>query len=94
MSAAALPAVARRRRPRPGRRGRLRSGAYAPTPVAARRRAPAAADPGTATPPRRATGAAVTATNCLQSYAPAGALPARRMPAGSHDGDDPASAAA
>ena len=53
-----------------------------------RQAAPAAAaptaNPGTATPAPAATGAAVTAANCLQSYAPQGALPAPgALPAGS-----------
>ena len=61
------------------------SGAYAPTPVAdAGAVAPATANPGTATPTPAATGAAVTAANCLKSYAPQGALPAPgALPSGS-----------
>ena len=52
------------------------SGSYAPTPVAATPRSPGPTPiPGTATPAPAATGAAVTAANCLQSYAPQGALP-------------------
>ena len=46
-----------------------------PTPVASRATAPATPIPGTATPAPAATGAAVTAANCLQSYAPQGTLP-------------------
>jgi polar amino acid transport system substrate-binding protein len=61
------------------------SDAYAPTRVAtAAAAAPATANPGTATPTPAATGAAVTAANCLRSYAPQGALPAPdALPSGS-----------
>ena len=61
------------------------SGSYAPTPVAATPRSPGPTPiPGTATPAPAATGAAVTAANCLQSYAPQGALPGPgSLPAGS-----------
>jgi polar amino acid transport system substrate-binding protein len=61
------------------------SGSYAPTPVAATPRSPEPTPiPGTATPAPAATGAAVTAANCLQSYAPQGALPGPgSLPAGS-----------
>jgi polar amino acid transport system substrate-binding protein len=61
------------------------SGSYAPTPVAATSPSPEAAPiPSTATPTPAATGAAVTAANCLQSYAPQGALPGPgSLPAGS-----------
>jgi polar amino acid transport system substrate-binding protein len=49
---------------------------YAPTQVAAAPRSPAPTpNPGTASPAPAATGAAVTTANCLQSYAPQGALP-------------------
>ncbi len=51
------------------------SGSYAPTPVvAAPSAARVAANPSTATPTPAATGTAVTAANCLQSYAPQGSL--------------------
>jgi polar amino acid transport system substrate-binding protein len=61
------------------------SDTYAPTRVAkAAAAAPATANPGTATPTPAATGAAVTAANCLKSYAPQGALPAPdALPSGS-----------
>ena len=61
------------------------SGSYPPTPVvAAPSAAPVVANPSTATPTPAATGAAVTAANCLQSYAPQGALPGPgSLPAGS-----------
>jgi polar amino acid transport system substrate-binding protein len=53
------------------------SGTYVPTEVVtAGATPPATANPGTATPTPAATGAAVTAANCLKSYAPRGALPA------------------
>jgi polar amino acid transport system substrate-binding protein len=52
------------------------SGSYPVTPVAtAPRTAQPTANPGTSAPAPAATGAAVTAANCLQSYAPRGALP-------------------
>jgi polar amino acid transport system substrate-binding protein len=58
---------------------------YAPTQVAAAPRSPAPTpNPGTASPAPAATGAAVTTANCLQSYAPQGALPSPgALPAGS-----------
>lgn len=61
------------------------SGSYPPTPVvAAPSAAPVAAIPSTATPTPGATGAAVTAANCLRSYGPQGALPGPgSLPAGS-----------
>ena len=60
------------------------SGSYAPTPVAAApATTPATPNPDTATPTPAATGAAVAAANCLQSYAPQGS------PSGDRTGPDP-----
>ncbi len=75
----------RRRRPRPGHRGRLRVRRLRTHPGRRRATQPRpTANPGTATPAPAATGAAVTAANCLQSYAPQGALPGPgALPAGS-----------
>ena len=73
-------------RHRPGHRGRLRLRRLRPHPgrEAGRGRRRRTANPGTATPTPAATGAAVTAANCLQSYAPQGALPAPgALPSGS-----------